>query len=64
MNKYIAGNLIFNCIYTTLFVTLVCGNEENSMPWWATVITAIVLSIYGGGKSQFTGTCISVGARK
>ncbi len=59
LNKYITGNLIFNCTYTTLFVIFVCGNEKISMPWWGAIIIAIVpsvlicfITLYVNRKSQ------------
>jgi hypothetical protein len=42
MELLIAINVTFNAVYTTLFVVLVCGNEKSMIPWYITLIAAIV----------------------
>lgn len=45
MKKYVAINLIGNCIYSTIFVLFICGNEVVMNPWWVTLIVGIVPSV-------------------
>lgn len=49
MKKYVAFNLTFTAIYTTLFVIFVCGNEVvMTTPWWVTLLAAIIPSVLTG----------------
>lgn len=45
LKKYVAINLIGNCIYSTIFVLFICGNEVFMNPWWVTLLAAIVPSV-------------------
>lgn len=45
LKKYIAFNLIFNMVYSVLFIIFVCGNEETMTPWWITLLAAIIPTV-------------------
>lgn len=45
LKKYIAFNLIFNMVYSVLFIIFVCGNEERMTPWWITLLAAIIPTV-------------------
>ena len=45
MDKLATIYIIFNVIYSTLFIIFVCGNEAFMTPWWVTLIAAIVPAV-------------------
>lgn len=45
LNKYVALNLIFNMMYSMLFVIFVCGSEDEMTPWWITLLAAVIPAI-------------------
>ncbi len=45
MNKFATIYIMFNVIYSTLFIIFVCGNEAFMTPWWVTLIAAIVPAV-------------------
>lgn len=45
MDKYATIYIMFNVIYSTLFIIFVCGNEAFMTPWWVTLIAAIVPAV-------------------
>ncbi len=45
MDKLATIYVMFNVIYSTLFIIFVCGNEAFMTPWWVTLIAAIVLAV-------------------
>lgn len=45
MDKFATIYIMFNVIYSTLFIIFVCGNEAFMTPWWVTLIAAIVPAV-------------------
>lgn len=45
VNKPLAYNLIFNTLYTTLFIIFICGNGDSMIPWWITLLAAVIPSV-------------------
>lgn len=45
MDKLATIYIMFNVIYSTLFIIFVCGNETFMTPWWVTLIAAIVPAV-------------------
>lgn len=45
MDKLATIYVMFNVIYSTLFIIFVCGNEAFMTPWWVTLIAAIVPAV-------------------
>lgn len=45
MDKLATIYIMFNVIYSTLFIIFVCGNEAFMTPWWVTLIAAIVPAV-------------------
>lgn len=45
MDKLATIYIMFNVIYSTLFIIFVCGNEVFMTPWWVTLIAAIVPAV-------------------
>ena len=45
MDKLATIYIMFNVIYSTLFIIFVCGNEAFMTPWWGTLIAAIVPAV-------------------
>lgn len=45
MDKLAMIYVMFNVIYSTLFIIFVCGNEAFMTPWWVTLIAAIVPAV-------------------
>lgn len=45
MEKLATIYIMFNVIYSTLFIIFVCGNEAFMTPWWVTLIAAIVPAV-------------------
>lgn len=45
MDKLATIYIMFNIIYSTLFIIFVCGNEAFMTPWWVTLIAAIVPAV-------------------
>lgn len=45
LNKYVAFNLIFNMMYSMLYVIFVCGNKDAMTPWWITLLAAVIPAI-------------------
>lgn len=59
MKKYVAVNLIANCVYSTCFVIYLNIGSDNMAPWWVTLLTALVpaaltfiATLYISRKSQ------------
>lgn len=59
MKKYVAVNLIANCVYTICFVIYLNIGSGNMTPWWVTLLAAIVpavltciVTLYLSRKSQ------------
>lgn len=59
MKKYVAVNLIANCVYSTCFVIYLNIGSYNMAPWWVTLLTALVpaaltfiATLYISRKSQ------------
>ena len=45
MDKLATIYVMFNVIYSTLFIIFVCGNEAFMIHWWVTLIAAIVPAV-------------------
>lgn len=45
MDKLATIYIMFNVIYSMLFIIFVCGNEAFMTPWWVTLIAAIVPAV-------------------
>lgn len=45
MDKLATIYVMFNVIYSTLFIIFVCGNETFMIHWWVTLIAAIVPAV-------------------
>lgn len=45
MDKLATIYIMFNVIYSTLFIIFVCGNGAFMTPWWVTLIAAIVPAV-------------------
>ena len=45
MDKFATIYIMFNVIYSTLFIIFVCGNEAFMIHWWVTLIAAIVPAV-------------------
>ena len=45
MDKLATIYIMFNVIYSTLFIIFVCVNEAFMTPWWVTLIAAIVPAV-------------------
>lgn len=45
MDKLATIYIMFNVIYSTLFIIFVCENEAFMTPWWVTLIAAIVPAV-------------------
>lgn len=59
MKKYVAINLIANCVYSTCFVIYLNIGSDNMTPWWVTLLAAIIpaaltfiATLYISRKSQ------------
>lgn len=47
MEKYIAHNLMFNCIYSTIFV-IFASIGGHMVPYWVTILAAVIPSLITG----------------